>query len=242
MRTRLFFLPFLLLGFSLFLSSCELIDIFDPDTPGGGGSQTAILKGLILQAAQNAQGDCDGSDNLEPARISLNELVEQLLAITPSRTEAEKSEQVVGSWQQVWSDNDIANIPGVCFEAEDMYQVVFPDGFYYLLSQVRFAGLNFTSYVRGQYEVEDTALPIEITNNFFATGGLSPGINLRRQAQRAEDGRISRAPFVPGLPINGDTGQWANVFVDDELRIVTDGRSPAESDFLYVLRRVQDVQ
>jgi hypothetical protein len=238
MKKKVLFLSLLLLGFLFFQSSCELIDIFNDD-PGGvvDNSRIGVLKSLILTTAENARGDCDNDDNLELTRRTLNELIDQLVSIAPQRTEAEKLIEVAGAWQQVWSDNVIANVPGVCFEAEDIYQVVSPDGFYWNIFQARFLGLNFTGYIRGEYTVEDAYLPTAITGNFFATGALTSGADLLNLAQRAENGEISRAILVPSLPINGDTGRMGNLYVDEDLRIVTDGRSAAESETIFVMRR-----
>lgn len=246
MKARSLLLFLFLAGATFFHSSCELLDIFDPDfgnDPGDGNdnSPVAVLKGLILEAAENARGDCDGDDNLEPVRASINELVEQLVDLVPERTEAEKLEQVTGAWRQVWSDASLTDLPGVCIEAEHMYQVVSPEGYYYNISQARLLGLEFMSYIRGTYTVEENFLATEVANNFFSGDIPAPGTDLERLARRAEDGRISRARFVPPLPINGDTGRMANVYVDDDLRIVTDGRPVGESEVLFVMRRAEEV-
>lgn len=243
MKKQSLFLSLLLLGFLFFYSSCDLIDIFNDD-PGGvvDNSQIGVLKSLILTTAENAQGDCDNDDNLELTRQALNELIDQLVSLAPSRTETEKLNEVAGAWQQVWSDNVIANVPGVCFEAEDIYQVVSPDGYYWNIFQARLLGLNFSGYIRGEYTVEDAYLPTTITGNFFATGALTPGTDLPGLAQRAENGEISRAILVPSLPINGDTGRMGNLYVDEDLRIMTDGRSAAESETIFVMHRVEAVQ
>lgn len=82
--------------------------------------------------------------------------------------------------------------------------------------------------MKGEYTEAEDALPVVFTDAYFSTEVLPKGADLVELGQSAEDGEITQAPFPP-TPVVGSTGTLGNIYLDDVLRITTDG-SPASSE------------
>lgn len=206
-------------------------------------TQTKIieLRNKILEEAENARTACDDGDNTAEIRASLSVMVDELIALVPQRTEAEKAEEVAGGWFQVWSDNPFTTVPNICFDTNHIYQIVSPDGYYYNISQVNAFGNSLGYFIRGIYQLGENALPVEFTDAYFSTGPLPTGMDLVSLTDQAENEEIMRAQ-IPPTPVIGITGTLGNIYVDDLLRIITDGTPASGSSDLYIMRRQATVR
>ncbi|SMF54700.1 hypothetical protein [Pseudobacteriovorax antillogorgiicola] len=198
---------------------------------GGKDSRVDELKDEIVAIAS---ANTSRVDNFSQVRMQLQPLVDELLAISTDRSEAEKINQVEGAWRNLWSDLGFG--PGTNYE--QVYQVVSRDGYYYNISESRFGVLKFTGFLRGAYTDEGDFLAIEFTNNDIRFGFPEPGTDLVQLATDFEEGQLKSLP-VPG-PI-GVTGVLINAYVDDELRIVTGNNSGEMGQDLFILERVDSI-
>lgn len=191
------------------------------------------LKAEIKEIATTATAD--GRDLLA-ARNDLSPLVNELIAISPSQTEAERAELVVGGWVNLWTDNNF----GPTLNPANVYQVVSPKGFYYNISRVPTrSGEVVTNFLRGAYEDKGSYLAIEFTANSVSNIDLNPGDELLPLAEKVEQGLLATTP-VPG-PI-GVTGALLNVYVDEDLRIVWGNSSQNSRPLLFILERTDTVR
>ncbi len=234
-KTLLLFASVLMIGISF--TACDKDDDNDDN-------QAAIIemRDNILAAAEAARTACDHDDNTAEIRASLNTMVEELVALAPQRTESEKASEVAGGWLQIWSDNPFTTVDNICFDTDHIYQIVSLDGYYYNISQVDAFGSSLGYFIRGIYESQEDALPVEFTDAYFSMAPLVSGTDLLDLVQTAENGEIVPAQ-IPPTPVVGITGTLGNIYVDEELRIITDGSSAvANSSDLYIMRRQAAVQ
>ncbi|WP_413560657.1 PAP/fibrillin family protein [Bdellovibrio sp. HCB209] len=203
-----------------------------------GGSRDRIeeLKQQILEISRNAQGEYDGDDNDPAVRAELDPLVDELVSLVPVRSETEKLPQVVGSWQQVWSDGPGGGPAGSGGAlAAAVFQVVFPDGYYWNVAKNTIAGVNSMGFLRGKFAIDTDKLNIEFTKSVGSPGWVSEGTESYMLAMRAEVGAYDIVP-TPG-PI-GKKGFLANTYVDEDIRICRGGGDDfGTGTYLYVLVR-----
>jgi hypothetical protein len=185
------------------------------------------LKSRITKISQANQMQ---SDNRLRVRNKLDPLINRLLEITPSQSEAERSSLVVGSWRSLWSDQ----VFGQGVDNSQVYQVVSNDGFYYNISRVDSERGVFTNFLRGAYEVKGSYLAIEFTSNKLVPSFYPPSTNLTNLANRFEEGEIEAFP-IPG-PI-GVTGALLNIYVDHDLRIVYGNSMSDSRPRVFILSR-----
>lgn len=194
------------------------------------------LKEQILRIAFANQ---TRTDNTAAVRAQLDPLVHELVAITPPRTEPEKLYQVLGGWYQVWSDAPFLQpTPFGSYDLTKAYQVVF-NGYYWNVSSfVPTVGPRATQFLRGEFGVTQRALePVKFTTDVFGIGEVPAKADVLTYAIRAESGEYDAQPTLAPSPVGLPQLPLINVYVDDNVRLVTsllDGK-PAGS--LFVLLR-----
>ena len=193
------------------------------------------IEDLIIQIediAYNAQGVYDSDDNDPAVRAKLDPLVDELVSLVPKRTEAEKLPDVLGVWYQVWSDGPGAP-KGQGALADSIYQVVFPEGYYWNIGRDQFGQTKSMGFLRGKFTVADDALQIEFTKAVTNPEWLfSSPISL---AMKAELGVFNDSP--PGTAPIGKKGFLQNVYVDEYIRICRGGGDEFGGTYLYILER-----
>jgi PAP_fibrillin len=193
-----------------------------------------VLKAAVLRVSERAQGTCDQDDNNPVVAAVVNRLTDRLVAAAGSRTEAQKLPQVAGAWKQVWSNLDSSS--PVCTRADQIYQVVSPDGFYWNIAEnVVPGGASVQGFLRGQYEVTPNFLRIQFTRQAVSPVLVPTGTDLVDLAGQAEAGAFTPLPDSPPV---GVRGELQNTYVDDDLRIVR-GRDdrPGSPESIFVLVR-----
>jgi len=206
--------------------------------PDVGMPETAEeLRDAILITAEAARTECDGDDNDPAIRERLSTWADRLVALGPDLPEGDKVDLVVGEWEQLWSDAPFSELPGFCYVGDRMWQLVFAEGYYYNLANVenRREGVR-RNFVRGVFTVEPESLAVEFTDAYFAEGMFDESTDLTAAALAAEAGEVERGD--PSFPPVGSSARLKNLYVDEVLRITTDGASASDSSNIFVMRRV----
>ena len=193
---------------------------------------------LQIEIFEIAQANTFRTDNLDSVHTQLQPLVDELVKLTPARTETEKLSEVVGSWRNVWTD--LKFDPST--DLTQIYQVVFADGYYYNISRERAAEGDRTSFLRGAFFDNTDFLNIQFTREFTIQGWLPQGTNLVKIGADAESGSLGGVDVADSRAV-GITGQLYNSYVNGDFRIVQGSSSnrPTEKG-LYILTRVDTVQ
>jgi hypothetical protein len=170
-------------------------------------------------------------DNREEVRASLEPLVRELLARVPDKPESADAPLVTGAWKSEWSNLFID--PRA--DLSRVYQVVFPEGFYYNVSLYTLGATTRTNFLRGAFTDAGDFLDIRFTSDGFAPAWLPTGTDLVTAARLVEDG------FLPleadaGSRAVGRRGTLRNAYVSRYLRVVT-GESETQFDRLFILTR-----
>ncbi|QDK37159.1 PAP/fibrillin family protein [Bdellovibrio sp. NC01] len=193
------------------------------------------LKYEILQIAFDAQGEFDTDDNSVEVRQKLDPLVDELASLVPARTEQEKLIDVIGTWYQVWADGP-GGQPGMGARADSIWQVVFPEGYYWNVARDQYGEAKNMGYLRGKFTVGDNALNIEFTK--AVTNPDWSYSEPTRLAMLAEFGAFDKNPAPPEQSPIGKKGILQNVYVDEDIRIVRGGGGDfGNNTYLYILER-----
>ncbi len=201
---------------------------------GAEESENNLKEELIEQIIDIAKANTGKVDQAEETEEEIQPLIDALLEITPERSEAEKSSQVAGAWRNLWSNTAFG--PGTNYD--QVYQIVSTEGYYYNVSETKLGRLSFTSFLRGEYVDEGTQLGIRFTSNAIRYGFYPAGTALVTLTTDFEKGDIPSIN-VPG-PI-GVTGDLANVYVDDKLRIVVGAQDGQEDRDIFILERTETI-
>lgn len=197
-----------------------------------GESRLDYLKGSIIQIGKNNQNNLE---EILDVRNQLDPLVNELLELAPSQTEAQRASLAVGGWKHIWSDQEF----GYGSDLSQIYQVVSPKGFYYNISKVDSPRGELTNFLRGAYQDKGSYLSIEFTNNQATFGFYPAGTDLAHLAEEFESGHIP-SQSIPG-PI-GVTGILMNIYVDHDLRIVYGNSISDSRPRLFLLERSAIIQ
>ncbi|MDG0817755.1 PAP/fibrillin family protein [Bdellovibrio svalbardensis] len=195
------------------------------------------LKYEILEISFNAQGEYDSDDNNLEVRQRLDPLVEELISLAPPRSEQQKLVDVIGTWYQVWADGP-GGPPGQGARGDSIWQVVFPEGYYWNVARNQYGPVQNMGYLRGKFSVNTDSLAIEFTKAVF-----NPQWSFAeptRLAMLAEFGAFDAnpTPFPPGTSPIGKKGYLANVYVDEDIRICRGGGTDfGDNTYLYILER-----
>lgn len=195
----------------------------------------AELKKQILDISKQASGKVkyDNEDNDPKVRVQLDILIDELVKIAPVKSQAEKLNRVVGVWKSVWSD---LNFFGEAPLADSVYQVVFPDNYYYNLSNYDSptAG-HYAGIIKGVFTVQEPALKIKFVKFSKYSKPFLVGSDLATLAMRAELGEYDeQIEQSPGL---GFESSFEQVYVDEQIRIGL-GRNFDGFNTLFILERV----
>lgn len=206
----------------------------------------AAIKADLLALAESFQGQGDPDFAKQK---QLQPLVDELLAASPQPPLSERIELLRGTWQQVWGPYDYRNDdrgvdPQLANPAE-IYQVVFPDGYYYNVAPLQKPGKALRiGLLRGKYKLLDDqpdTLRVRFTK-YPGVEGRPEATPLWELPPQAEAGTLeNKTTIVPGwivyLFFGG--GYLREVYTDDTLRL-TYGSENLDDPMpeLYVLRRV----
>lgn len=197
------------------------------------------LKNQIRDIAERATAQIKYQNDFDKrTRLELDPLVTELVALAPALSVKQQLEASVGAWKNLWSD-----LPFTRAVASQIYQVVFPTGYYYNVSKYEEKGVVTTSFLRGEYQLRQTDLEIRFTKALRVAGFPAAGADIYRWAMLAElgvfDGQTDGANSA-GL---NRPGTLKTLFVDEELRIVGgELKQNNVPDSLFVLKRQATIE
>jgi hypothetical protein len=208
------------------------------------------VKQEIIRLAQSFSGQGDPDFSKQEA---FSPLIERLLRAAPQPPVGERLPLLCGVWKQLWgpytyrgSSRGVDPTLGI----DEIYQVVFPDGYYYNVSPL-YSGSNRTQVridlLRGEYRTDPgllDVLRVRFTNYPGIKGRPaddSPIYNLAALAEKKLlKNKISIVPaWVVRIFFGG--GALKEVFTDQDLRILYgSGSADFTKSYLYIMTRVQE--
>jgi hypothetical protein len=215
-------------------------------TPARELTTPEAVKSELLAVAQSHHGE--GDPNLE-IQHELEPYIKRLIELKPQLPISERKQMLVGAWQQVWGPYDYRNTQkrGVdpTVDANHIYQIVFPEGYYYNVANVldrKTHQPKQTILLRGEYTIKDqNRVDVQFTNLRKLAAIPPDTTEYIALPARSESGELAGQKTVlwswlVRLLIGGGTLQ--EVYTDEDLRL-TYGSSGDETPYLYVLKRVE---
>lgn len=203
---------------------------------------------LALATAYSGQGDPDYSK-----QQALEALIAPLLALAPQPPVADRLELLAGAWRQVWGPYDYRGTGrGVDpqLAANEIYQVVFREGFYYNVTPLWANGnpaRERIGMLKGRYKL-DPALPDALRVRFVDYPGFSQrpgGYELWQLPAALETGVLVNDIDIVPTPVVKlffGTGALKEIYTDGDMRLLYGASDTSFSDpYLYVMTRSGDV-
>ena len=229
----------------VFVSFVLLATLISPPAQATERSVDEIKRDIVAMAKSfTGQGDPDFA-----IQNQLDVLVEELLAVAPPQPPAsERIDLLVGPWKQLWGQYDYTggDDRGVDprLGVEDIYQVVFPGGYYYNVSPYEGRRFDFIALLRGQYTFVE-GYPDMIKGKFTDFPGsksVPEGVELWELAEMAENEELpDRTTVVPSwiVWLFFGSGYLREAYTDDTMRLIYGGDEldDRDNEYLYVLVR-----
>lgn len=207
--------------------------------------QQARIDSAKAKILEIVSGNVERIDNFPEVRAELTPFVNVLSEFAP--TAEDSLNEKIGSWQQLWTDDADDLRANNAFQSTDRtrtFQVVFDNGVFYNLTEVKTLFGRFAGFLRGVYEQEGSVLSLEFTKIRLKRGNLGPMEDLGNLTKLFEEGKIEgtfKIPFgsdrYPDGPV-GATGTIKTVYIDDELRIDIGSNDADGVEDLFVLKRI----
>lgn len=212
--------------------------------------QIDAQKQQILALAQSFSGQGDPDFSRQQA---LEAVIAPLLALAPQPPVSARLELLAGAWRQVWGPYDYRGAGrGVDpqLAANEIYQVVFREGFYYNVTPLWRNGdpaRERIGMLKGRYK-PDTSNPDALRVRFVDYPGFSQrpaGYELWQLPAALETGALANdIDIVPTgvVKLFFGTGALLEIYTDADMRLLYGASSTAfEDSYLYVMTRSGDV-
>jgi hypothetical protein len=199
---------------------------------------------LALAASFAGQGDPDFSK-----QRAIEGLIAPLLAAAPQRPVSQRLDVLTGAWRQIWGPYDYRGSGrGVdpALAANEIYQVVFREGFYYNVTPLRAKGKErreSIALLKGHYRVDDAKGDV-LRVCFVDYPGFAnrpDGYTLWNLPAALESGSLRNdIDIVPTLVVKLFFGGGAlrEIYTDDNVRLLYGASGTAFRDpYLYVMTR-----
>lgn len=207
-----------------------------------------ILKNSIVTTAQKYQGQGDADFKIQK---ELEPMVQKLLTLSPQKNVSERLPLLFGVWKQVWGPYEYReNKRGVdpTIKADEIYQVVSPEGFYYNVSpnlDPKTKQETRINYLRGEYKLSKTN-PIGLDVKFKKFIGMKTRPSDRAiyafidEAERSQlPNQVTVVP-MPIVRIFFTGGTLQEVYTDENLRILYGSNDKEfKNKYLYVMTKVK---
>lgn len=212
--------------------------------------QIDAQKRQILELAQSFSGQGDPDFSKQHA---LEALITPLLALAPQPPVSQRLELLAAAWRQVWGPYDYTGSGrGVdpALAANEIYQVVFREGFYYNVTPL-WAGGNPArediALLKGRFRVDRQASDV-LRVRFVEYPGFSErpaGFELWQLPAALETGvLVNDINILPAAAVKLFFGSGAlrEIYTDADMRLVYGASSTGFEDaYLYVMTRSGDV-
>ncbi len=207
----------------------------------------AAIKADILAMAQRYVGQGDPDFKKQRA---LEVLVAELLTAAPQPPVKDRLDLLAGPWHQVWGPYDYRGGDRGSVDpkitVDEIYQVVFRDGYYYNVNPVR--GKARIALLRGEYQLvpgHADMLKVRFTR-FPGNKGRPEDIPLWELAAMAEAGTLpAKTTIVPGFIVRWffGGGYLREVYTDEDMRITYGGDDVDDrrEEHIYIMTRPQGV-
>lgn len=218
---------------------------FSQTTEYSQPAQKIEIEEAKLDIVKIVTENMDRIDNFKEVREQLNPLVNYLSQFKP--TDERSLSDKIGTWKQLWTDDADDLRANNAFQKADRnrtYQVVFEDGIFYNLTEIKTPVGRFSGFLRGVYEKEGESLSLEFTKIRLKRGNLGPEKEILDLTRRFESGELKgtfKIPFgsdkYPNGPV-GATGKIRTVYIDKDLRIDIGSNDADGVEDLFVLVRI----
>ena len=235
MRTPAFFKTLVMTGLLVAASAPSVI----------AARPVAAIKADILALAQSFAGQGDPDFSRQEA---LEKLVTELLAAAPQPPVAARLDLLAGPWYQVWGPYDYRGGDRGTVDpkitVDEIYQVVFRDGYYYNVNPVR--GKSRIALLRGEFQPVPgypDMLKVRFTR-FPGNKGRPEDIPLWELAALAEAGELpAGTTIVPGFIVRWffGGGFLREVYTDADMRITYGGDRVDDraDEHIYIMTRAR---
>jgi hypothetical protein len=185
-------------------------------------------------------------DNWKEVRGILQPLAEEVSSYQFALSAQEQIEAKAGVWQQLWTDDtdDLrANNPVQKTDRERTYQVVFGNGVFYNLAEIKTPVAKFSGFLRGEYEVAEEVFNLEFTDLKLKLGTLGSANELLTTVTKAEEGTLNGLFGLP-VPLKyprgpiGAKGTIKSIYIDNELRVDIGANVADGIQDLFILEKV----
>lgn len=219
--------------------------------PDLGSRSVEDVKADIVALARQYTGVEDADFTIQR---EFEPLLAELLSLVEMNSIAERLELIAQPWQQVWGPYSYGSgQQGVDpdFAPEEVYQVVFADGYYYNVTPLIDvdSGAEQIGLLRGEFsfdDVDDQCLNVRF-QKFPGVTGRPQGIDLWSLPALEESGDLEsetgleRVEIVPSWVVSSffGGGQLCEIYTDDTLRIsISTEDDNQERNQLYILEKV----
>lgn len=201
------------------------------------------VKSEIMAVARTYQGQGD-ADFSRQAKIDA--LVNELVAASPQVRVTDRLSLLTGSWKQVFGPYvyNRSRSANRLLDAENIYQVIKPNGVYYNIARTPFLGKSLTAVFEGQYKVlSDTTLSAQFVKMTVLWGAPKTAAEYVALPEQIAAGTAPHVLKIPGFLTKSllkQKGLLREVYTDADLRIMYGStESGVLHDYVYVLQRVK---
>lgn len=230
----------ILVSISVFGCSVHREETSEAKNVRGTGSSVRpleeILSSIIAFSKIATERANSNSQSIPGSRLKMAEFIKELKEVAPKKSYEETLRLTLGSWQEIWSDEQNPLPPGQKILRPNVYQVLREDGVGFnfgvrSISLPNGAQILATSVIQLAFEAAPESVETKVTflKTFSKAGGLESESSLAALAEGLLDGsRVNDRPNgykqdeerrFPRGPV-GATGTLETVYIDENLRIV----------------------
>ncbi len=210
--------------------------------------EISVLKNNIVTTAQKYQGLGDPDYKIQK---ELEPMVQKLLTLSPQKNVSDRLPLLYGVWKQVWGPYEYKdNKRGVdpSLKADEIYQVVSPEGFYYNVNpnlDPKTKQVQRVDYLRGEYKLSKTN-PIGLDVKFTKFIGMKKRPTEKSIYSFVDEAERDQLPnqvtVVPSLVVKFffTGGTLQEVYTDENLRILYGSNNKEfKNKYLYIMTKVK---
>ncbi len=194
--------------------------------PAMGHDLTPRQKQLKDKIIQLARKNTNNIDNRPEVRAKIDQLIQKLTKDLPPVDEKAWKQDAVGSWKQLWADEQNNGSPEIKQNLDRIYQYVAPTGFAVNLGErIMPNGERVTFALRAQGTVSGNVQTTRILSGYFKSTPLLSGMSIPYLANDILSNSFEiftpmQLGEFPNGPINAE-GDLTISFLDEDLKVGT---------------------